>query len=110
MPAINVDSIISLGQNIAFLLCLPLICHFLWRWLKTVPKPVIEIATALAFALIAIIGMLSPLRVFEGLIVDGRVPLIMIATLYSIPTRLIAALLIAAYRFHLGVVVMAAAH
>ncbi len=94
MIALNVNSIISLGQNIAFLLCVPLLCHFLWLLLKTAPKYVKDIATALAFAFIAIIGMLSPLHVFEGLIVDGRIPLIMVATLYSTPTGFIAALLI----------------
>ncbi len=102
MLTLNVNSVISLGQNIAFLLCLPLVCHFLWQWLKTAPKRAVEVAIGLAFALIAIIGMLSPLRVIDGLFIDGRVAIIAVAALYSTPTEIVAALLIAFFRLLLG--------
>ncbi|HLY26902.1 MAG TPA: GAF domain-containing protein, partial [Aggregatilineales bacterium] len=102
MP-INIESIISLGQNIAFLLCLPLLCHFLWGALKQSNPLVVKAATGAVFALIAIIGMLSPLRVENGLIlIDGRVSIIALAMVYSTPTGIIATLLIAAFRLVLG--------
>src|SRR5258708_36514550 len=102
MP-LNIESIISLGQNIAFLLCLPLLCHFVWRVLRKASPLLVNAATGVVFALIAIIGMLSPLKVMNGLIIiDGRVSIIALATVFSTPTGIIAALLIAAFRLLLG--------
>jgi PAS domain S-box-containing protein len=109
MLSLNIAAIISLGQNVSFLLCLPLLCHFLWRSLTHTPKWAVDFATGLTFALIAIIGMMSPLRVFEGLFVDGRVSIILIATLYSPLTGITTALLIAGFRFLLGGVGMSSA-
>jgi hypothetical protein len=102
LQPLNSDSIITLGQNIAFLLCLPLVCHFLWQALLNSSPRVSEAITGIAFAAIAMIGMLSPVQIFEGLFVDGRVAILAVAGLYSTPTGIVAALLIASFRILLG--------
>ncbi len=99
IPAI----LIELGQNIALLLSLVFIYSLIRPHLKRFSEHIQILATGMLFAIIAMIGMLTPIQISEGIIIDSRVVIVALAGLFGgLGPGALAASVVSLYRLYLG--------
>ncbi|MBS4057451.1 MAG: PAS domain S-box protein [Bacteroidales bacterium] len=93
---------IDLLYNLAVLVSISVLSGFVDnRWKRDLWSG--KLLQGILFGLAVIIGMMYPIRLFEGLIFDGRSIVISLATLYFGPvTGIITALFAVMYRFYIG--------
>ncbi|MDX9885755.1 EAL domain-containing protein [Thauera sp.] len=93
---------LELIQTVALLLALSLLHGFSLRCLATRPR-LARLASGVIFGTVCIIGMMIPINLAPGVIVDGRSVLLSMAALFGGPvTGLIAGAIAGAYRLWLG--------
>lgn len=101
---IGIKSVIflSLVNNIALLVSLSVVNNFiLRRWKQN--ATVYQIFSGLLYGIVAVIGMMNPLKLLPGIFFDGRSIVISIAGLFGGPiAALIAVVIAATYRIWLG--------
>lgn len=94
---------IGLAENVALLLSLTVAYGLLWRYVNWRRFRIRSLITGSLFGIIAILGMLTPIRVGPGVIVDGRVVIVALAGAFNGPAAAAtAATLVSAYRLWLG--------
>ena len=94
--------IIELVQTVALLLALSLLHGFTVRCLPTRPR-LARVASGIVFGTVCVVGMMVPITLAPGVIVDGRSVLLSMAGLFGGPaTGLIAGTIAGAYRLWLG--------
>ena len=94
--------ILELIQTVALLLALSLLHGLAVRHLDGKPR-LAEIASGLVFGSVCLIGMMIPINLAPGVIVDGRSVLLSMAGLFGGPvTGLVAGAIAGAYRLWLG--------
>ena len=94
--------ILELIQTVALLLALSLLHGLAVRYLAARPR-LAEIASGLIFGSVCLVGMMIPINLAPGVIVDGRSVLLSMAGLFGGPvTGLIAGAIAGAYRVWLG--------
>lgn len=75
--------ILELGQNLALLLALTFLCGLVYPRLEKIEPTRRSIIRGLLFGAFSVIGMLIPITLVPGVIIDGRTPMIATATLYG---------------------------
>ena len=100
----NVPKIfIELGQNIALLLSLVFIYSLIRPYLKRFSSWVQILTMGILFGLIGIIGMLIPIQISPGVIIDARVVVVALVGLFGgLESALIASGVVGVYRLYLG--------
>ena len=99
----NSDIFIDFGQNIAIALSLIFIFSLIRPYLKQAPKSIYKISMGLLFGLIAFIGMLFPIEITSGVIIDGRIVVVALAGLFGgWEVAFIALCMAGGYRIYLG--------
>ena len=94
--------ILELIQTAALLLALSLLQGLCIRFLAPRPR-VAEIASGVVFGAVCLVGMMIPITLAPGVIVDGRSVLLSMAGLFGGPLAgLIAGAIAGAYRISLG--------
>ena len=94
--------ILELVQTMALLLALSLLHGLSMRCLAASPR-LARIASGVIFGAVCLIGMMIPIQLAPGVIVDGRSVLLSMAGLFGGPvTGLIAGAIAGAYRVWLG--------
>ncbi|MFU2488683.1 EAL domain-containing protein [Thauera sp. WH-1] len=94
--------ILELIQTVALLLALSLLHGFSMRAFAARPR-LCETASGLIFGLVCVVGMMLPITLAPGVIVDGRSVLLSMAALFGGPlTGLVAGAIAGAYRLWLG--------
>ncbi len=94
--------LLELIQTAALLLALSLLHGFSIRFLGGRPR-LAQLASGLIFGVTSLVGMMIPIHLAPGVIVDGRSVLLSMAALFGGPvTGLIAGVLAVAYRIWLG--------
>ncbi|MBP7469346.1 MAG: histidine kinase, partial [Thauera sp.] len=94
--------ILELIQTVALLLALSLLHGLVARHLGGKPR-LAKIASGLVFGSVCLIGMMIPINLAPGVIVDGRSVLLSMAGLFGGPvTGLVAGAIAGAYRLWLG--------
>ncbi|WP_287367291.1 EAL domain-containing protein [Thauera sp.] len=94
--------ILDLIQATALLLALSLLQGLCIRYLELKPR-LAEIASGLIFGSVCIVGMMIPINLAPGVIVDGRSVVLSMAGLFGGPlTGVIAGVVAGAYRLSLG--------
>lgn len=94
--------ILELIQTVALLLALSLLHGFSTRTLAARPR-LAELASGLIFGSVCLVGMMVPINLAPGVIVDGRSVLLSMAALFGGPvTGLVAGAMAGAYRVWLG--------
>jgi PAS domain S-box-containing protein len=99
----NINTIfVPLFNNITLLIALSAVHTVLLRWLRTTSLR-FQLLSGLLFGGVAIIGMLNAVHFAEGIIFDGRSIVLSVAGAFGGPIPvLIATVLSAAFRIHLG--------
>ncbi len=100
----NVSEIfIDLGQNIAVALSLVFIFSLIRSYLTQFSDSIYQVSMGVLFGLIALIGMLNPIHITTGVIIDGRIVVVALAGLFGgWRAALIALSMTSAYRIYLG--------
>jgi two-component system cell cycle sensor histidine kinase/response regulator CckA len=94
--------ILELLQNLALLITLAVGLQLLARHLASRPL-LYKLVAGVLFGVVAVAGMMTPMRFAEGIIYDGRSIVLSLAGLFGGPLAAgIAAVIPAAYRIHLG--------
>ncbi len=94
--------ILELIQTVALLLALSLLHGFTMRCLPTRPR-LARVASGVVFGTVCVVGMMVPITLAPGVIVDGRSVLLSMAGLFGGPvTGLVAGAIAGAYRLWLG--------
>jgi signal transduction histidine kinase/FixJ family two-component response regulator len=97
------DLMTGLGENMALILVLLALEGGIRRRLDGWRPRWRSLAMGLLFALIALASMQLPIHISDGVMVDARVVLVALAgAYYGLPAAAAAALVVAAYRAHLG--------
>ena len=97
------DIMIQIGQNFAALFSLIFIFSFFSSYILKNKSTLQPIVVGFLFSAAAIFGMLNPVRVTEGVIIDARVVLVALAGTFGGPIAgAVAVLVIAGYRIYLG--------
>ncbi len=100
---------IEFGENLALLIALTFLYSLILRRLRSQRNRVLPLMQGLLFGAIAILGMMVPMHVAEGVIVDGRVVIVLLASPYAGRLAgLVAGLMAVGFRIHLGGVGMIA--
>lgn len=95
--------IVELGENLALLIALTFLYSLMIRQLSAVPKTPLSLLHGLLFGAIAIIGMQIPIQIADGIIIDGRTVIVMLAGPFAGPwAGLVAGALVSAFHFYLG--------
>ena len=91
------------GQSLALLIALTFLYGLTLRKLPVRRDTAGSIIQGLLFGGVAVVGMLIPVHIGEGFIVDGRTVIVMLAGAFSGgPAALVAAALTASCRFYIG--------
>jgi PAS domain S-box-containing protein len=97
------DIMIDLGENFAALLSLIFLFSFFSKAVLKNKFHFLPLIVGAMFGGAAIFGMLHPIKIVEGVIIDARVVLVALAGTFGGPlSGLIAALSVAGYRIYLG--------
>lgn len=95
--------ITEFAENVALLIALTFLYSFVIRKLSNFPDPLTPILQGVLFGSIAVIGMQIPMNVAEGIIVDGRTVIVMLAAPFAgWLAGLVAGAIVAGYRLYLG--------
>ncbi len=95
--------IVEFGENLALLIALTFLYSFIIRKLSNVPALLSTLLQGALFGGIAVIGMQIPMHVAEGIIVDGRTVIVMLASPFAGPMAgVVAAVIVSGYRYYLG--------
>lgn len=101
-PAPHPMIYLALAQNLALLVCLSLVHALMMRKLQGRDLP-LKVLSGLFFGTVTLVGMLTPMLWAPGVIFDGRSIVLGVAGLFGGPVpALLAALMAAAFRLHLG--------
>ncbi|MHB8050563.1 MAG: LytS/YhcK type 5TM receptor domain-containing protein, partial [Coriobacteriia bacterium] len=93
---------LTLVQNVALIVMLATIQRYLSRRLPTAPW-VRSVVSGVLYGLVAVIGMMIPFQLAEGIFYDGRSIVMGLAGFFGgAPVAIIAGLITAGYRFYLG--------
>ncbi|MHB1136341.1 MAG: LytS/YhcK type 5TM receptor domain-containing protein, partial [Coriobacteriia bacterium] len=93
---------LTLVQNVALIVMLATIQRYLSRRLPTAPW-VRSVVSGALYGLVAVIGMMIPFQLAEGIFYDGRSIVMGLAGFFGgAPVAIIAGLIAAGYRFYLG--------
>ncbi|HKJ38177.1 MAG TPA: PAS domain S-box protein [Anaerolineales bacterium] len=100
---------IQLGENFAALLSLIFLFSFFSKAILKNKSLLLPATVSLLFSAAAIFGMLNPIKITEGVIIDARIVLVALAGTFGGPVAaLIAVIVVAGYRLYLGGVGMTA--
>ena len=95
--------LVDFGGNLALLISLTFLYGFFGRkfgrWMAG-PRALID---GVLFGAIAVVGMQIPMHIADGIIVDGRTVIVMLAGVFCGPLAgIVAAAVVSAFRFYLG--------
>ncbi|MBL4906563.1 MAG: response regulator [Sneathiella sp.] len=95
--------LIEFGQNLTLLIALTFLYSYILRKITTISRLYASLLNGILFGGIAIIGIQIPMTVADGIIVDGRTVIVMLASPFAGNIAgLVAGSLVAAFRFYLG--------
>jgi PAS domain S-box-containing protein len=93
---------LTLIQNVALIVMLAAIQRYVSRRLVSRPR-IASLASGLLYGAVAVVGMMTPFRMAEGIIYDGRSIVLALAGLFGgAPVAVVAALIAGAYRASIG--------
>jgi PAS domain S-box-containing protein len=97
------EALLTLAQNMGLLLALTYVYSLLLPLRERLSRPVQTIAIGFSFGLFAVLVMLNPISLAEGVRFDGRSVIVALACIYgSIPAGIITTLIITTVRFAMG--------
>ncbi len=98
-----VRTIAEFAENVALLIALTFLCSLTIRRLTFASPATVSAIIGFLFGAVAFVGMQIPVHVADGIIIDGRNVLVMLAAPFGgTPAGLIAGAIVAGYRFYLG--------
>lgn len=98
-PSLLYDSF----ANLALLISLTFAYGLLIQKLPAERGKVRPIIDGLLFGIVAVVGMLLPLHIADGIIIDGRTVIVMLSGVFAGPLAgLVAGAIVSAFRFYLG--------
>lgn len=95
--------LVELGQNIALLLALTFLYGFFTQKMPRFPQKWDSVLLGGMFGIAALVGMMTPINITSGVIIDGRVIMVGLASVFGGPiAALMASFPVCVYRAYLG--------